>query len=198
MVRRLNAELSSAVERYHVWGERTNPMNADLNDPLPNVTYTVDGTFHYTTDGAGRTVLVEADGFEVAQWRRRSESMQSQIGNLGGEDFHGGHLAGYDFGGPPEAINVVPMHKDVNLPVKNTDTFYALEQKIRDDPGNYRDIRIEVRYADPDIASPTGALKGLDPASRVPEEFDVFWTDRQDVGRRKDYPNEAVPDDGSR
>lgn len=198
MVRRLNAELSSAVERYHVWGERANPMNADLNDPLPNVTYTVDGTFHYTTDGAGRTVLVEADGFEVAQWRRRSKSMQSQIGNLGGEDFHGGHLAGHDFGGPPEAINVVPMHKDVNLPVKDVDTFYAFEQKIRDDPGNYRDIRIEVRYADPDIASPTGTLKGLDPASRVPEKFDVFWTDRQGLGRGKPYENRAIDDTGSR
>ena len=189
-----HAEVSSAVERYHVWGERANPMNADLNDPLPNVTYTVDGTFHYTTDGAGRTVLVEADGFEVAQWRRRSESMQSQIGNLGGEDFHGGHLAGYDFGGPPEAINVVPMHKDVNLPVKNTDTFYAFEQDVRKNPHEYRDIRIEVRYADPDIASPTGTLKGLDPASRVPEEFRVKWKNSEGVFDRNVFPNEAASD----
>ena len=189
-----HAEVSSAVERYHVWGERANPMNADLNDPLPNVTYTVDGTFHYTTDGAGRTVLVEADGFEVAQWRRRSESMQSQIGNLGGEDFHGGHLAGYDFGSPPEAINVVPMHKDVNLPVKNTDTFYAFEQDVRKNPHEYRDIRIEVRYADPDIASPTGTLKGLDPASRVPEEFRVKWKNSEGVFDRNVFPNEAASD----
>ncbi|WP_159624492.1 DNA/RNA non-specific endonuclease [Actinomyces sp. zg296] len=109
-----------------------------------------------------------------------------------------GYLAGYEFGGPPEAINVVPMHRDVNLPVKGVDTFYAFEQKVRDDPGNYRDIRVEVHYADPDITSPTGSLEGLDPASRAPKRFDVFWTDRQGVGGRKNYPNEALPDGGSR
>ncbi|WP_159813500.1 MULTISPECIES: hypothetical protein, partial [Actinomyces] len=101
-------------------------------------------------------------------------------------------------GGPPEAINVVPMHRDVNLSVKGVDTFYKFEKKVRDDPGNYRDIRVEVRYADPDITSPTGSLEGLDPASRVPEEFDVFWTDRRGIGNSEVYPNEALPDGGSR
>ncbi|SUU11559.1 Uncharacterised protein [Actinomyces denticolens] len=90
------------------------------------------------------------------------------------------------------------MHKDVNLPVKNTDTFYAFEQDVRKNPHEYRDIRIEVRYADPDIASPTGTLKGLDPASRVPEEFDVSWTNAENLPDRSVFPNEAVPDDGSR
>ncbi|WP_235925310.1 MULTISPECIES: DNA/RNA non-specific endonuclease, partial [Actinomyces] len=101
-------------------------------------------------------------------------------------------------GGPPEAINVVPMHRDVNLSVKGVDTFYKFEKKVRDDPGNYRDIRVEVRYADPGAASPTGSLEGLDPASRVPKKFDVFWTDRQGVGGRKNYPNKALSDGGSR
>ncbi len=108
-----------------------------------------------------------------------------------------GYLAGYEFGGPPEAINVVPMHRDVNLPVKGVDTFYAFEQKVREDPGNYRDIRVEVRYADPGAASPTGSLEGLDPASRVPEEFHVSWTDRRSAGREKVYPNEAIAESGA-
>ncbi|WP_159624490.1 DNA/RNA non-specific endonuclease [Actinomyces sp. zg296] len=189
-----HAELFSAVERFHVWGERANPMNKDLNDPLPNVTYTVDGTFHYTTDGAGRTVLVEADGFEVARWRRRSKRLQAQIGHLGGEGFNGGHLAAHGFGGPPEAINVVPMHRDVNLPVKDVDTFYAFEQDVRKNPHDYRDIRVEVHYADPDITSPTGSLEGLDPASRVPEEFIVKWTDRNGGAREAPYKNSAIDD----
>ncbi|WP_125898929.1 DNA/RNA non-specific endonuclease [Actinomyces gaoshouyii] len=194
-----HAELSSAVERFHVWGERVNPMNKDLNDPLPNVTYTVDGTFHYTTDGAGRTVLVEADGFEVAQWRKRSKSMQAQIGKLGGDSgYQGGHLAAHGFGGPPEAINVVPMHKDVNLPVENTDTFHTFERRVRDDPGNYRDIRIAVKYADPGITSPTGSLRGLDPTARIPEEFHVSWVDGRGADGRKIYPNEAILEGGVR
>ncbi|QKD78958.1 hypothetical protein HPC72_00585 [Actinomyces marmotae] len=161
---------------------------------MPNVTYTVDGTFHYTTDGAGRTVLVEADGFEVARWRRRSKRLQAQIGHLGGEGFNGGHLAAHEFGGPPEAINVAPMHRDVNLPVKGVDTFYKFEKKVRDDPGNYRDIRVEVRYADPGAASPTGSLEGLDPASRVPEKFRVKWKNSEGALDGKVFPNKAAAD----
>lgn len=180
MVRRLNAELSSAVERYHVWGERTNPMNADLNDPLPNVTYTVDGTFHYTTDGAGRTVLVEADGFEVAQWRRRSESMQSQIGNLGGEDFHGGHLGGSRFGGGPEEINVWPMRERINA--NHPNSFYRLEDRFAGNIGSVEKIVIDVKYNTiPDVA-PGGSLSDLGPSNagtpnpdRTPGEYIVQW-----------------------
>jgi len=34
----------------------TGEYNPDLRIPLPNATYTVDGRFHYTTDGWARTV----------------------------------------------------------------------------------------------------------------------------------------------
>ncbi|WP_159717745.1 DNA/RNA non-specific endonuclease [Actinomyces marmotae] len=137
-------------------------------------------------------MLPSLGGSQVPSAGHDGRDQQRAPYDLGGEGFNGGHLAAHEFGGPPEAINVVPMHRDVNLPVKNTDTFYAFEQKVRDDPGNYRDIRVEVRYADPDITSPTGSLEGLDPASRVPKEFGVRWRDFANMPKRKSYPNEPL------
>ncbi len=93
---------------------------------------------------------------------------------------------------------MVPMHRDVNLPVKNTDTFYAFEQDVRKNPHEYRGIRVEVHYADPDITSPTGSLEGLNPASRVPEEFIVKWMDRNGGAREVPYKNSAIDDAASR
>ena len=37
----------------------TGAYNPDVRNPLPNATYTVDGRFHYTTDGWARTVRLE-------------------------------------------------------------------------------------------------------------------------------------------
>ena len=37
----------------------TGELNPDLRQPYPNATYTVDGKFHYTTDGWARTVRLE-------------------------------------------------------------------------------------------------------------------------------------------
>ncbi len=90
------------------------------------------------------------------------------------------------------------MHRDVNLPVKNTDTFYAFEQDVRKNPHEYRGIRVEVHYANPGAASPTGSLEGLPPESRVPEKFYVSWTNSENLPDRHVFPNKAVRDGGSR
>ncbi len=178
-----------------MWGERVNPMNKDLNDPLPNVTYTVDGTFHYTTDGAGRTVLVEADGFEVAQWRKRSKSMQAQIGKLGGDSgYQGGHLAGSRFGGGPEEINVWPMREGING--NYVSSFYRLEDYFAKNIGNIEKIVIDVKYNTiPDVA-PGGSLNDLGPSDtgtpnpdRTPESYHVSWEENGVVQTPQRFTN---------
>ncbi|GGO95322.1 hypothetical protein GCM10011612_02890 [Actinomyces gaoshouyii] len=74
----------------------------------------------------------------------------------------------------------------------------SFERRVRDDPGNYRDIRIAVKYADPGITSPTGPLKGLDPTARIPEKFDVSWINSKGFPDRSIFPNEAISEGGVR
>ncbi|MDT0249976.1 hypothetical protein RMW62_12905, partial [Actinomyces oris] len=48
------------VECHSKW--ETGYLNQDLQNPLPNATYSVDGKFHYVTDEHARTVRMEVDG----------------------------------------------------------------------------------------------------------------------------------------
>ena len=100
-------------------------MSADpgLHHPLPNATYTVDGRFHYTTDGWARTVRLEVDRLDKVgeAFRSRSNYIQSRVNKYGSElaadidqRYEGGHIVGDQFGGPPEEINTVAMLEEVN------------------------------------------------------------------------------------
>ncbi|WP_420809333.1 DNA/RNA non-specific endonuclease [Actinomyces procaprae] len=109
-------------------------MNPDLRDPLPSATYTVDGKFDYTTDEWGRTVRLQVDRLDWVpeDARYRSESAQKRIGHYGdglGGGYAGGHLAGAEYGGRPEDINVWPMLKERNRGIGDTyaESFKALE-----------------------------------------------------------------------
>ena len=58
-----------------------------MRNPLPNATYTVDGRFHYTTDGWARTVRLEVDRLDKIgdAFRSRSGYIQSKVNKYGSE-----------------------------------------------------------------------------------------------------------------
>ncbi|WP_103062878.1 DNA/RNA non-specific endonuclease [Actinomyces qiguomingii] len=131
-------------------------MCPDLRDPLPNATYAVDRKFHYTTDEWVRTVRLQVDRLDVVPEgeRYRSESAQKRIGHYGdglGGGYDGGHLAGAEYGGPPEDINVVPMLEERNRGISDTyaESFKALEDEIAKNPDAYRNIDIRIEYDGP-------------------------------------------------
>ena len=65
----------------------TGEYNPDLRNPLPNATYTVDGRFHYTTDGWARTVRLEVDRLDKVgeAFRSRSGYIQSRVNKYGSD-----------------------------------------------------------------------------------------------------------------
>ncbi|WP_128683180.1 DNA/RNA non-specific endonuclease [Actinomyces qiguomingii] len=172
-------------------------MNPDLKDPLPNATYTVDGKFHYTTDEWGRTVRFQVDRLDVVPEgeRYRSESAQKRIGHYGdglGGGYQGGHMAGAEYGGPPEDINVVPMLKERNRGIGNTyaESFKALEDDIAKNPDAYWSIDITIEYDGPPAnADSVTRLGDVSPTDRVPTEFVVKWVDEGGVVHREPFGN---------
>ncbi|WP_139738695.1 DNA/RNA non-specific endonuclease [Actinomyces wuliandei] len=180
----VHVEAHSAVERRG-WWDMHRPLNPDLRDPLPSATYTVDGRFHYTTDEWGRTVRVQVDLMRKSSEKYRAGDLQSDIGNLGGEDYHGGHLAGHQFGGAPEDINVVPMLDKLNL-----GGFHSLEEKIAANPHAYKHLDIRIEYDGPPGVDPGTSLSGVPEAGRVPTEFTVYADDAKGVPRvPRTFPN---------
>lgn len=95
-------------------GNGTQPTwNPELNNPGPNMTYSIDDHITATTDDLGRTSNLRADNLEflakdLADLRRHGAN-QSSMGKLGGEGYDGGHLLAAMFGGPGEKINVIPQ-----------------------------------------------------------------------------------------
>ncbi|SLK86720.1 Uncharacterised protein [Mycobacteroides abscessus subsp. abscessus] len=93
----------------------TGAWNQELNKPAPNTHYNVDNRFEYTTDHLARQHEMDAKlGLDGASDRN---GYQQRIS--GGDDRlpgdHGGHIFGSQFGGPGEAINLVPMQDKLNL-----------------------------------------------------------------------------------
>ncbi|SDN79884.1 DNA/RNA non-specific endonuclease [Actinomyces ruminicola] len=189
----VHVEADSAVQRQTWLGRTSTTMNPDLKDPLPNATYTVDGKFHYTTDEWGRTVRLQVDRLDVVgpDGVYESKAAQRRIGHYGdglGGGFQGGHLTGKRFGGPPEDINVVPMRESVNG--NHPGSFYELEKKIADNPGDYRDIDIRIEYDGPPAnADSVSRLGDVNPVDRVPTEFTVSWKEQNGLQEQKKFVN---------
>ncbi|WP_128683183.1 DNA/RNA non-specific endonuclease [Actinomyces qiguomingii] len=168
-------------------------MNPDLKDPLPNATYTVDGKFHYTTDEWGRTVRLQEDRLDLVDkdLRYRSDSAQKRIGHYGdglGGGYQGGHMAGAEYGGPPEDINVVPMAESVNG--NHPGSFYELEKEIVKNPGGHRSIDITIEYDGPPTnADSVTRLGDVNPTDRVPMKFTVRRVDEHGVTRSRPFIN---------
>ena len=168
----------------------------DLRNPLPNATYTVDGRFHYTTDGWARTVRLEVDRLDKVgeAFRSRSNYIQSRVNKYGSElaadidqRYEGGHIVGDQFGGPPEEINTVAMLEEVNQTRigKESNSYLLLERKVAAKPENYNNLVLEFEYPEP--ADPTK----LTNTERVPKKFEVKWTNA--AGEADSKPFENLP-----
>ena len=127
-------------------------------------------------------------------FRSRSNYIQSRVNKYGSElaadidqRYEGGHIVGDQFGGPPEEINMVAMLKEVNQnPRHNTmESYKKFEQEVADNPDGFNNLVIEFQYPDP--VDPTKLTK----TERVPEKFEVKWTDA--AGEADSRPFENLP-----
>ncbi len=105
------------------YGRRGN-LNADLIQMQPDTTYVVhpdiinpvDGASHahvFQTDAEGRSILAHTDQLALGV-ADRSESIQSRVGDYGGDGYDGGHIFANGFGGGGEDGNIVAMIKRLN------------------------------------------------------------------------------------
>ncbi|MEU4384964.1 DNA/RNA non-specific endonuclease [Promicromonospora sp. NPDC023805] len=158
-------------------------LNWDLMHPQPDVTYVVNDHV-FVTDHAGRTIEAYTDDLQFGD-ADRSKSIQSRIGNIGGDEYDGGHLLANMFAGGPEDINLVPMLSDLNQGNSTGDTFYAVEQELRSKLRPPAD-------SGPDWEPPRITFKVVpdyEGESRVPIAISVEYT-VDGVTRRKRFINE--------
>lgn len=172
----------------------TGEYNPDLRNPLPNATYTVDGRFHYTTDGWARTVRLEVDRFDIVgdAFRSRAGHIQSKVNKYGSDltaqhhrKYEGGHIVGHQFGGPPEEINMVVMLEEVNKnPRRSTmESYKKFEQDVAANPDGFNKLVIDFQYPDP--VDPTKLTK----TERVPSEFQASWKDASGGVDAREFKN---------
>ena len=172
----------------------TGRLNPDLQNPLPNATYTVDGKFHYTTDEHARTIRMEVDQLHQVDdaYRVRENETQRASGHIGKRAYpgsktkwNGGHLAGTQFGGIPENINLVPMPEYVNQTrVKYPGRSYLeFENKIASS-GGYTHVVVTVEY--PYVPAGTSPLTSL---QQTPTKFTIKGTDPQGVVDGRKFSN---------
>ena len=172
----------------------TGEYNPDLRIPLPNATYTVDGRFHYTTDGWARTVRLEVDRLDKVgeAFRSRSSYIQSKVNKYGSDlvagtnkKYEGGHIVGHQFGGPPEEINMVAMLEEVNKNPRHStmESYKKFEQDVADNPDGFNNLVLDFQYPDP--ADPTKLTK----TERVPVKFEAAWADVNGVMKDRSFEN---------
>jgi hypothetical protein len=136
-------------------------LNPDLINPRPDATYVVNDHHVFVTDAEARTVEVHVEGLTIED-AYRSDSIQSRIGDLGGDGYDGGHLLSNATGGGAEDINVVAMLAEINR--GSGDSFFNLENKLRSlisgDPPAAVDLHIYPEYG----------------AGQVPSRFSVEYS----------------------
>ncbi|WP_218638472.1 DNA/RNA non-specific endonuclease [Actinomyces oris] len=139
------------------------------------------GKFHYVTDEYARTTHMEVDGEMTPKPKDvdgvRSTDTQRRVNADGSAlpgEHNGGHIAGTQFYGPPEKINLVAMLKEVNQDIPGSDlkSYHVLESKIADKPENYQNFAADFEYRDPVNPNLVGS-------ERVPTKFTASWTDAQ-------------------
>ncbi|ELY3598827.1 DNA/RNA non-specific endonuclease [Cronobacter turicensis] len=91
---------------------RKGNWSKELNNPLPNKTYKVDGNKTYVTDNHGRVASVEADLLLLT--KDHNKYQQCKAGKCGVSGDGGGHLIASIFGGLGEKLNIVPMNGNLN------------------------------------------------------------------------------------
>ena len=121
-------------------------LNPDLNNPLPDMTYKVEGVkgdVTFLTDMNGHTKHVAVEGLELGDGQR-SPHIQGSVGREStaeiGDwdpdvvplDYDGGHLIARLFDGIGERINTVGMLRELNRNSVNRLNFYRVEMQLRD------------------------------------------------------------------
>ena len=104
---------------------RTNQWSQLANKPQANSIYRFDNGFQYTTDAQKRVKEVSAD-LRIDPWNRNAYQQRIAGGLCRQESDCGGHLIASIFGGPGEAINLVPMDAKLN---GAGGEWYKLEQQ---------------------------------------------------------------------
>ncbi|MET8847548.1 hypothetical protein [Amycolatopsis sp. NPDC004625] len=124
--------------------ETFRPHHPDLNNPAPNMVYHVDeGRFTYqtgpeVTGGPAQTVHGHSANPELApehEFLRRDGTAQGQSGRLGAGMglYDGGHIAGNQFRGPGELVNMMSQWRPQNQGWPNQagrDHWYAFESDL--------------------------------------------------------------------
>ncbi|MFJ4030073.1 DNA/RNA non-specific endonuclease [Paenarthrobacter sp. NPDC089989] len=120
-------------------------LNPDLNNPLPDMTYRVEGLkgeFTYKTNHEALTEYAKVAGLEIGDGHR-SGWIQGIVGREAmdelrrlnllppGVKYDGGHLIARLFDGIQERINVVGMLRELNQSSANADNFYKFEQALK-------------------------------------------------------------------
>ncbi|MBS3178915.1 MULTISPECIES: DNA/RNA non-specific endonuclease [unclassified Pseudoclavibacter] len=160
----------------------TGNLNADLINPQPNATYVVhpnvgevsegaSAAHVFETDHAGRTVGAHTEQLALGD-ADRSPSVQSRIGDEGGDGYDGGHLFGNGFGGGPEDANLIAMLKEINR--GGGDSYFNLENSWREllqrDPSTMIEVSIKPHYPDgstvPDRVQVTYSVNGEMPINK--------------------------------
>ena len=152
-------------EAYCIAGDRNddNHLNEFINEKIlmENFTYNIDGHLTFKTDYLGRVVYLrevylKGETTERSCTTRKyhqnnlSRIRDSKDGRSDGLD-QAGHLVAYDFNGPTEGINIVPMSKKLNkgewrnmeCKVKsaiNDKSDVIIEKDIKYEGGSYRPI----------------------------------------------------------
>lgn len=121
-------------------------LNPDLNNPLPDMTYKVEGVkgdVTFKTDEHGHTKHVAVVGLELGDGQR-SPHIQGSVGrestaeigdwdpDVVPPDCDGGHLIARLFDGIGERINTVGMLRELNRSSINRKNFYKIEMQLRD------------------------------------------------------------------
>ncbi|MFR9752161.1 DNA/RNA non-specific endonuclease [Nocardia sp. 004] len=137
-------------------GNRIDGFTPELRHLVPNTTYRIDDRFTYKTDEIGRVIEAHADDLEyrpktTKKSPYRNKGTQRDIGNLpypNPENYHGGHLFADTLGGPGDGVNMVPMHKSVNM---TSGEWGELEEEFRDalkaDPNTRIQWNIKMDYS---------------------------------------------------
>jgi filamentous hemagglutinin len=86
--------------------------NKELNNPVPNTVYKVDGNKTFQTDGLGRVEKVESN-LSLTK-NDRNTYQQCVAGKCGVTGDEGGHLIASIFNGPGERLNLLPMNGNLN------------------------------------------------------------------------------------
>ena len=121
-------------------------LNPDLNNPLPDMTYKVEGVkgeVIFKTDEYGHTKHVSVVGLELGDGQRSpyiqglvGRESTAEIGDWDPDvvppDYDGGHLIARLFDGIGERINTVGMLKELNRSSVNRKNFYRIEMQLRD------------------------------------------------------------------